>query len=343
MKIIVALWSLMLVIPVSMTGFAQQQSSIIPGAVWTDTDGNPINAHGGGMLYYAGTWYWYGEIKKGDTWRVPGSTWENNRVNAGGVSCYSSKDLLHWKYESVALAPDSNDSTSDLHISKVIERPKVIYNKKTGKFVMWMHIDSQDYSYARSGVAVGDQPEGPFRYIGSVRPNGNMARDMTIFQDDDGKAYHFYSSEENQTMHICELTDDYLSHTPNDHRILIKQAREAPAVCKYNNRFYLFTSGCTGWSPNAASYATADSIMGTWTEHTNPCQGTDADSTFHAQSTFVLPVSRQANAFIFMADRWNKNDLETSRYIWLPLTFDAEDKPGVQWKDEWKLSGLTGN
>jgi hypothetical protein len=309
-------------------------AQIIPGAIWPDTKGNPVNAHGGGILYYNSTYYWYGEIKQGVTWRVPGSTWENYRVNAGGISCYSSKDLLHWKPEGVALQAVTTDSTSDLHVSKVIERPKVIYNKKTGKFVMWMHIDSQDYSYARSGVAVSDRPEGPFKYIRSVRPNGNMARDMTIFQDDNGEAYHFYSSEENQTMHICKLADDYLSHTGNDRRILVQHAREAPAVCKYNNRFYLFTSGCTGWSPNAASYATADSIMGTWTTHDNPCHGTDADSTYHAQSTYVLPVQGKKDTFIFMADRWNKTNLEESRYIWLPLTFDPEGIPGILWEDQ---------
>jgi hypothetical protein len=333
MKKIKAICLLILLLPVSMGCYAQY---IKPGATWSDTRGNPVNAHGGGILYYNGTYYWYGEIKQGTTWRVPGSTWENYRVNAGGISCYSSKDLLHWKPEGVALQPVTTDSTSDLHISKVIERPKVIYNKKTGKFVMWMHIDSQDYSYARSGVAVSDKPEGPFQYIGSMRPNGNMARDMTIFQDDDGKAYHFYSSEENQTMHVCELTADYLSHTGNDQRILVQRAREAPAVYKYKHRFYLFTSGCTGWSPNAASYATADSIMGTWTEHDNPCHGTDADSTYHAQSTYVLPVPGKKDAFIFMADRWNKTNLEASRYIWLPLTFDAEGTPGILWKEQWK-------
>jgi hypothetical protein len=320
-----------------MKDYAQAQPSIIPGAVWRDTGGQPINAHAAGILYYNGIYYWYGEIKQGDTWRVPGSTWECYRVNAGGVSCYSSKDLLQWKFEGVALSPETSDSTADLHISKVIERPKVIYNRKTGKFVMWMHIDSQDYTYARSGVAVSDRPEGPFHYIGSVRPNGNMARDMTLFQDDDGKAYHFYSSEENQTMHICELTEDYLSHTTNDKRVLIQRAREAPAVCKYNNRFYLFSSGCTGWAPNAASYATADSIMGEWTAHDNPCQGPDADSTFHAQSTFVLPVQGRENLFIFMADRWNKTDLESSRYIWLPLVFDPEGRPRILWKDQWTI------
>lgn len=331
-RIFSTLWLLI----VCVTGFAQQQQ-IIPGAVWRDTEGNPVNAHGGGILFYNNTYYWYGEIKQGPTWRVPGSTWENYRVNAGGVSCYSSKDLLHWIYNGVALPAETTDSTSDLHISKVIERPKVIYNKKTGKFVMWMHIDSPDYRYARSGVAVSDRPEGPFRYIGSVRPNGNMARDMTIFQDDDGRAYHFYSSEENQTMHVCELTDDYLSHTPNDRRILIKRFREAPAVCRYNNRLYLFTSGCTGWSPNAAAYAVADSVMGAWTEHGNPCKGTDASNTYHAQTTYVLQVQGRKNSYIFMADRWNKKNLEASRYVWLPLVFSGSGVPVVRWREEWRV------
>ena len=42
---------------------------------------------------------------------------------------------------------------------------------------------------------------------------GQMSRDMTIFVDDDGKAYHIHSAEENLTLHISELTDDYLSFT----------------------------------------------------------------------------------------------------------------------------------
>jgi beta-xylosidase len=316
---------------------AQGVQSFRPGEVWKDTDGNPINAHGGGILYYNNTYYWYGEIKKGKTWLVPGQNWEDYRVNAGGVSCYSSKDLMNWKYEGVALAPNKTDSTHDLHISKVIERPKVIYNKSTGKFVMWMHIDSDDYLYARSGVAVSNSATGPFEYIRSERPNGNMARDMTIFQDDDGKAYHFYSSEENATMHICLLSDDYLSHTTIDKRILIKQSREAPAVFKHGNRYYLISSGCTGWSPNAASYAVADSIMGNWTPVANPCTGKGGEQTWQSQSTYVVPVRGKTNSYIFMADRWNKTDLEQSRYVWLPLTMNSKGQPEIVWKDKWKL------
>ena len=317
---------------------AQQKTAFEPGQVWKDIHGKPINAHGGGILYHNGTYYWYGEIKKGKTRRVPGATWENYRVNAGGVSCYSSRDLVNWKYEGVVLTPDTTDSTSDLHITKVIERPKVIFNKSTGKFVMWMHIDAADYRYARSGVAVSDSSTGPFNYIRSVQPNGNMARDMTIFQDDDGKAYHFYSSEENTTMHICLLSEDYLSHTTLEKRILIGQSREAPAVFKSKNKYYLITSGCTGWSPNPAAYAVADTILGEWTSFANPCIGRGAEKTWKSQSTYVIPLKSHENSYLFMADRWRKRDLEHSRYVWLPLIINGKGIPEIEWKDKWSIT-----
>ncbi|MBS1598090.1 MAG: family 43 glycosylhydrolase [Bacteroidetes bacterium] len=314
---------------------AQQNAMIRPGEIWKDIDGNPINAHGGGVLFHNNTYYWFGEIKKGKTWRVPGVTsWEDYRVDASGISCYSSKDLLHWKYEGIALSPDKKNSTSDIHYTKVIERPKVIYNDKTKKFVMWMHIDKDDYGYAHAGVAISDKPEGPYRYLGSEQPNGQMSRDMTLFKDDDGKAYHIYSSESNQTMHICLLSDDYLKPTATYKRILVNANREAPALFKYKGKYYLITSLCTGWDPNKALYAEADHPLGEWKQLDNPCVGPDADITYHAQSTYVLPVEGKNNSFIFMADRWNKTDLEDSRYIWLPLVF-KDNKPVIEWKDQW--------
>ena len=162
---------------------------------------------------------------------------------------------------------------------------------------------------------------------------------MTIYQGEDGKAYHFYSSENNATMHVCLLSDDYLSHTTNDKRILINQSREAPAVFKYKDKYYLITSGCTGWSPNEASYAVAGSIMGEWKQYGNPCKGNDADKTFYAQSTYVIPADAANGKFIFMADRWNKTDLEDSRYIWLPLIM-KNDEPEINWLDKWTLTEL---
>jgi hypothetical protein len=293
--------------------------SLIQGAVWKDTDGNAINAHGAGVLFHDGVYYLFGEIKKGTTWLVPGQSWEAYRVPAGGVSCYTSRDLVQWQYRGVALAPNTTDSGHDLHTSRVIERPKVVYNSRTGQFVMWMHIDKEDYSYARAGVAVSARPEGPYTFIKSMRPNGNMSRDMTVYKDNDEKAYLVYASENNQTMHVCRLSDDYLKPTTADKRILINENREAPALFRHGNRYYLITSGCTGWSPNEALYAVADAPMGEWKQQGNPCKGPGADTTFGAQSSFVLPVAGKQDTYLFMADRWNKTDLQTSRYVWLPL------------------------
>jgi len=309
---------------------------IIPGEIWKDIDGNKINAHGGGFLFHEGKYYWYGEIKTGKTWLVPGQTWECYRTNAGGVSCYSSENLTDWKFEGVALAPNTSDSTHDLHTSKVLERPKVIYNEKTKKFVMWLHVDSQDYAYSRAGVATADKPEGPYTFIESMRPNGQMSRDMTLFKDEDGKAYHIFSSEMNATMHVSLLTDDYLKPTGTVNRIFVDKRREAPAMFKCNGKYYLITSGCTGWLPNPAMLGSADSIMGNWTEMYNPCKGPNSDSTFFAQSTFVLPINGKPGQFIFMADRWNKTNLEDSRYVWLPLVFN-NDSVVIEWKESWSL------
>lgn len=58
-----------------------------PGRMWLDTDGNPIQAHGGGILYdeISKTYYWYGEYKDGPTYHAhkKGAA----RVNVSLPSC----------------------------------------------------------------------------------------------------------------------------------------------------------------------------------------------------------------------------------------------------------------
>ena len=354
-------------IAVASTG-ASSPTEIVPGAVWRDTDGAPINAHGGGVLFHEGTYYWYGELKEGRTYLPKvNQKWGGTRVLAAGVSVYSSRDLVVWKNEGVALAAEPRNPDHDLSPENVIERPKVIYNARTKKFVMWFHQDSPNYQAARSGVAVSDTPPGPFKYLGAFRPNagarplnataedlaprpdnllardlegGQMARDMTLFVDDDGAAYQFYSSESNKTMHVSRLTDDYLRPAGQYARILVNLSMEAPAVFKHNGRYYLIGSGTTGWDPNPGRLATADSIFGPWTELGNPCQGKGAEITFGGQSTFVLPVAGRPGRFIAMFDRWHKWDLADSRYQWLPLSFDAKGHPVVTWRERWSLKDL---
>jgi beta-galactosidase len=302
----------------------KKYSAFQPGEIWLDDKEEVINAHGGGILYENHKYYWFGE-KRG-------------RRASEGINVYSSIDLYNWKFESLALAPNDVDSTNDIARGCVMERPKVLYNKETGKYVMWFHLElkGKGYGAARAAVAVSDKVTGPYNFLNSFRPNENMSRDMTLFLDDDGSAYEIYASRDNYDLRIVKLSVDYLTPTADD-KMLFSLHREAPALFKYKNKYYLITSACTGWAPNKAIMHVASSITGPWNLiEGNPTVGANADSTYGGQSTFILPVMEKKNAFVFMADRWNAKDLKDSRYLWLPVLF-KNDQPYIEWMDEWKL------
>jgi hypothetical protein len=311
-------------------------TSFHPGQPWLDTDGHPIQAHGGGILYDNGTYYWFGENKDAPTNLDPAKG-ILHRVDVIGISCYSSTDLLNWKHEGVVLPAVTDDPAHDLHPSKVLERPKVLRNPTTGQYVLFAHVDTADYRYASIGIAVSERPTGPYRYVGSVQPNGADSRDMTAFQDDDGTGYLFFSSEWNKTLHIVQLSDDYLSPTTTEAKAFVNASREAPAVFKRQGKYYIISSGCTGWDPNQAQIAVADHPLGPWRVMGDPCAGPGAEITFHAQSTFVLPVAGKPDAYIALFDQWKKENLRDSRYVWLPIRF-KNDKAEIWWYDQWELS-----
>lgn len=346
-------------------------TKIETGELWPDNRGIHINAHGGGVIFHEGKYYWYGEHKSSHT--------SSAQV---GITCYSSTDLVNWTYEGVALAVSDN-SESEIVKGSVMERPKVIYNSKTNKFVLWFHLElkGKGYSAARYGTAISDKPTGPFKYIGSSRVNpgiypenlpksyrnkvypesissnwwtpkwrkaveqgmlnlkdikeGQMSRDMTLFIDTDGKGYHIYSSEENLTLHIAELSEDFLSHTGRYIRLFPGGHNEAPAIFKKDKTYWMITSGCTGWDPNEARMFSAPSIWGPWKQHDNPCIGPKAELTFESQSTYILPIQGKKDAFIFMADRWKPHNQIDSRYVWLPIQFDKKGKPFLEWIVSW--------
>ncbi len=310
-----------------------QTTHIRSGAVWNDLAGNPINAHSAGILHHNGLYYWYGEQ------RPEGSASLDALI---GVSCYSSTDLLNWSFEGTVLPVVHDDPASPLTAGCKIERPKVLFNAATGKFVMWWHHDIKGWGHsgALAGVAVSDSPAGPFTLVNVFKPNWTMFRDCTLFQDDDGAAYAFYASDDNANLICCRLSDDYLTPTPDMHRLFSGRYMEAPCVFKHDGLYYLIASDCTGWHPNEARSAVASRPWGPWRELGNPCLGEDAELTYGAQSTYVLPVAGQPGQFIFMADRWNPDNLADSRYVWLPLFFKKTvpfypPRPFVKWADAW--------
>ena len=140
----------------------EHRNQFQPGKLWPDNNSVRINAHGGGILFHKDIYYWFGEHKT----EGPGG----NQANVG-VHCYSSRDLYNWKDEGIALLV-SEDPDSDIIKGCIIERPKVIYCRKTDKFVMWFHLElkGQGYNAARTGVAISDKVPGPYQYIRSLRP-----------------------------------------------------------------------------------------------------------------------------------------------------------------------------
>lgn len=302
--------------------------SFTPGKEWLADDGRHINAHACGIISEDGIYYWFGECKNGI-----------------GISLYTSTDLYNWKNEGLVFKPDGSVS-SDIRNGCVMERPKVVKCENTGKYVLWFHLElaGQGYSAARVATCVADKITGPYEFVRSFRPNGNMSRDQTIFVDDDGTGYHFYSSRENYDMRLHTMTDDFLDATTQDKMIFTSGAhREAPAIFKHNNIYYMITSGCTGWDPNEARYdITEDIWQQPWTTKGNPCKGLNANKTFNGQSTFVLKVHGYDDAYIFIADIWNKYDLASSRYIWLPITIKNDGEIEIEWRDSWKIEEVFG-
>jgi hypothetical protein len=302
-----------------------------PGELWPDSAGVPINAHGGGFLFRNATYYWFGEFKTAGE--------GGNRANVG-VSVYSSRDLYRWKNEGIALKV-SEDPDSDIAKGCIIERPKVLFNEKTQLYVMWFHLElkGKGYSAARAGVATSKSPTGPYTFVRDFRPDGEMSRDMTLYQDDDGKAYLITTSEENQTQHVSQLTDDYLDTTGHYTRILAQKALEGEAIFKANGHYFYVGSHTTGWDPNPAFAAVADRLTGPWKELGNPCRGENAQLTFGAQSAYVLRVEGKPNAFIFIADRWRPKNAIDGRYVWLPIDVTGETFT-ITWRDAWDLSAF---
>lgn len=95
-----------------MLPLALSVSWIVPGAVWYDTDGNRIDAHGGQILRVNDTFFWVRQAPMGlsslhQNMLRPGQVGSAYADNAYLPNIYSSSDLMNWKHEGTA-APTGN-------------------------------------------------------------------------------------------------------------------------------------------------------------------------------------------------------------------------------------------
>ena len=364
---------------------AQQKKpkTIRSGELWLDDSGRHINAHGGGIMKHGDTYYWFGEHKSRRTSDALVGVmcyasedlvnWRNCGV-ALSVTNERGHDLERGcilERPKVIYNPVTKKFCMWFHLElkgrgydaarygvAVANRPegpyKFLYSQRANAGTWPVEFGEQELAMIDTLEAAHYQERTP-EWMKAVKKGiivkrdfgtGQMSRDMTLYVDDDGKAYHIFSSEENLTLHIAELTADYLHHSGRYTRVAPAGHNEAPAIFKHEGTYWMITSGCTGWDPNEARMFSAPSIWGPWTQHPNPCRGPKADITFGGQSTFILSRSvlstttNNANAStlkdIFMADIWRPRRPDDARYIWLPIEFE-DGKPVIRWRDEWEL------
>ncbi|KAM7185338.1 Glycosyl hydrolase, five-bladed beta-propellor domain containing protein [Rhypophila sp. PSN 637] len=284
----------------ALSGVVTASLQVVPGGTWTTPDGEHLQAHGAGLIQVNGTYYMVGEDKSG------GHSFSN-------VNCYASTDLVQWTYVGALL---SRTSSGDLGPNRVVERPKVIYNDKTRKYVLWMHMDSSNYGEARVAVATGDSVCGKYQYLRSFQPLGRESRDMGLFKDDDGKGY-LLTEDRKYGLRIVALSDDFTSPTTDVFSWKLDGGNrvEAPAMIKLGNTYFMFTSMMTGWDANENQYTTSTNLRSGWSSWKKFADG--GTKTYNSQTTYILKTSE--TSAIYMGDRWLSDNLMASTYIWLPL------------------------
>lgn len=326
-------------IGLAVSTYAHCQSSFKPGETWNDTGGSAINAHGGCVQYWDGTYYWFGETRSGST--------------SNGVSCYSSTDLLKWKKLSNAFTPTGTkgDNNDDVAQGRLFERPKVIYNEKTGKWVMWAHWENgKDYGQAKVAVFTADKVTGPYKVTenGVFRPNGHDSRDQTLFLDPNtGDAYHVSATETNYRTHFVKLSEDFTKPTDEETLEVLGARYEAASMFSYGETYWCLFSGCDGWNPNRGRFSWNNNPLENWSYgrdfYANNSYGRDfcVDNgnlkCYTSQPAYVFPVQGRDRCFIYMGDRWNSSNVGSSKYVWLPLSIRS-GYPAVRWYDSWNLS-----
>ncbi len=285
--------------------------SFKPGQVWLDTDGKRIQAHGGSVIYIDDTYYFYGENKE--------KTNGENDIWHWGVRCYSSKDLYNWKDMGLIIPPEPDNPNSSLHPSSQMDRPHIIYNKETKKYVAWLKIMNKDGTQTET-ILTADRFLGPYTKIREgLKPLNMSAGDFDLAVAPDGKAYYYFERVHSETI-CADLTADYTDvtgyYSTHFTRHFPPYVREATAHFTRKNKHYLITSGTTGYLPNPSEIAVSETWHGPFTVLGNPHLEDYSNTSFHSQISSVFKVQNKKDLYIACADRWlpEHMDLKYSDY-----------------------------
>lgn len=291
------------------------------GAMWKDSDGKDVQAHAAGFVQLNDRYYMIGEDRT--------QQWNPD------VNMYSSKDLVNWRFERKII--ENGVTHPDLGTSRMIERPKILYNAKTGRFVVWCHWEAGNYGASEAGVFYSDTINAPYKFHSGSRPMGIKSRDCNVYVDDNGTAYFISTTSENTNLGLFRLSDDYL--TPVEHTSLFNgQRREAPAIVKHEGRYYMLSSACSGWDPNTCKLSYTDNLTSGW----SGLSDVGNKIAYDTQAASILKVEgSKATTYLYVGDRWQDPGLPESKTIIFPISFT---KTGCEFKyvPEFEINFATG-
>ena len=313
-----------------------QNVTFRPGQIWNDTSGKAINVHAGYIVYEDGYYYWIGDSRTG------------NECN--GVGWYRSKDLYNWTNRGliIPLSGKISEDNWDLAKGRNLYRPKILYNELTKKWIIWAVWENMEVTITKSCRLVSDHMEGDYDLYEISCVNGILSRDYTLFKDDtDGRVYFIGAVNTNADILGVQLNDDYLDGTSNASIILDGVKYEAPAIFKMYDMYFGLFSGCTYWKPNRSRWAYSYNMLEGWsyervfTDVTGSgiefCVDDVKGTTYDSQSAFVFKVGGDDQKLVYVGDRWDENNLESSKQVWLPISMRS-GYPTIHWYDEWDLS-----
>lgn len=287
-----------------------------------DTDGNPIRTRSGTLRKFGDTYYWYGSA--------------NGFTNQ---TCYSSKDLLHWTNKGVVLeAPRTN-------------RMDVVYNDSTKQYVMFLKTGPSDG--CELGIATSPTPDGKFTLVGNQLVHGHKIGDMSVWQDDDGKAYLAYVWDSIPGANSGGVSQHALSLLSPDYLTVSKRmwlwnagSREANMLMKRRGLYYYLTSLTLWTTSTATQYYTARDLAGPWTTRLVPMMtpGNTKNNSWDTQCDFVFTFKGPRDTvYMYAGDRWEKPDpARLGDYTWLPMTFTSRDSVVVNYYQDWEVDPDAG-
>lgn len=286
------------------------------GFLWNDQNGNSVQAHGAGFLQVGDRWYMVGE--------------DRSYSNAG-VNLYSSNDLVNWKFEKKIIPPSAYSS------SRFIERPKLLRSPKTGKFVVWCHYEGANYAPSEAASFECDSVNGLYKLHFGARPLNIKSRDCNVFVDNDGTAYFISTTNDNSDLGLFRLSDDYLdvvSHTA----LFTGQGREAPALVRIGDTYFMISSACSGWAPNRAKIAYSTSLTSGWSSLSNLRD----DISYDTQAASILTIQgTKGTVYLYVGDRWQDPGLAESKTILFPIQFSGTTCT-FNYKQLFDINYLTG-